>query len=304
MEWTQYRYLRWAFYTGKVSALSGNEAKVLMAIATHCISTDTCTASRKTIAQIAGIPYRHLYLYVASLTKKGLISKRRFPGESSSRYRLEVTDDFGTLPLFDMDQEDAESSPRIGRKAPQKLGAVAQELGASSPISGQNKPNFWGREEDIRSKKKDRDISFPDSILESIYQLYPKRVAKAAAKKAIKAALNRLSKRTDIADPVAWLSDQVRAYASARAGADHQYTPHPATWFNQDRFEDDPSDWKRKAGSNGNGIGRIPSSEANQLRDSKLVEQARQRNREIKEMLARQRAAEQATGSEPTPGVE
>jgi hypothetical protein len=31
----------------------------------------------------------------------------------------------------------------------------------------------------------------------------------------------------------------------AVVGCDHQYLPNPSTWFNQERYNDDPSTWIR-----------------------------------------------------------
>jgi uncharacterized protein YdaU (DUF1376 family) len=71
---------------------------------------------------------------------------------------------------------------------------------------------------------------------EEIYQLYPKKVAKDDAIKAISKALARVSKET--------LTEAVTAYAKARIGQDPKFTPHPATWFNKARWEDDRTTWK------------------------------------------------------------
>jgi hypothetical protein len=41
---------------------------------------------------------------------------------------------------------------------------------------------------------------------------------------------------------------------------DRKYVPHPATWFNGGRYEDDPSTWARSAAqpNQGHGSPRIP----------------------------------------------
>ena len=46
------------------------------------------------------------------------------------------------------------------------------------------------------------------------------------------------------------LTERVSAYAEAVKAwppADHQFIPHPATWFNEGRYDDDPNEWKRNA---------------------------------------------------------
>ena len=72
-----------------------------------------------------------------------------------------------------------------------------------------------------------------------LYGLYPRKVGKAVAIKAIRKAL--------VAVGVDELREAVAAYAQARAGEDPDFTPHPATWFNGRRWEDDRSTWKRSS---------------------------------------------------------
>tara|TARA_Y100000310_G_scaffold216555_1_gene217574 strand:- start:71 stop:352 length:282 start_codon:yes stop_codon:yes gene_type:complete len=42
-----------------------------------------------------------------------------------------------------------------------------------------------------------------------------------------------------------WLLAKVRDYAASPAGQRGEYTPHPSTWMNQERYTDDPNEWKR-----------------------------------------------------------
>lgn len=65
------------------------------------------------------------------------------------------------------------------------------------------------------------------------YAIYPRRIGKKAAEKAWVKALK------DGADPESLISAAQR-YAASRVGQDPKYTPHPATWLNQGRWEDEP----------------------------------------------------------------
>lgn len=71
---------------------------------------------------------------------------------------------------------------------------------------------------------------------EEIYEAYPKRVAKLKALASISKSINEFG--------FEFLLSRTKAYAAARAGQDPQFTPMPATWFNQQRFNDDPEAWK------------------------------------------------------------
>ena len=91
--------------------------------------------------------------------------------------------------------------------------------------------------------------SFGTSIVESIYDAYPRKVGKTVALNAIRKALGLISKRPELPDPVGWLQERVQAYAESRAGEEPRFTPHPATWFNSGRFDDDPAEWHRTRGN-------------------------------------------------------
>ena len=71
--------------------------------------------------------------------------------------------------------------------------------------------------------------------VEEIYNAYPKRVGKANAIKSISKALEKVDAKK--------LLEVVKIYAKSRENQDMQYTKHPATWFNQQCWEDDQSTW-------------------------------------------------------------
>jgi len=68
-----------------------------------------------------------------------------------------------------------------------------------------------------------------------IYDAYPRKVGRGAAIKAIAKALKRV--------PFDELLEAVELYALGRQGEDRKYTPHASTWFNQERWTDDRSEW-------------------------------------------------------------
>lgn len=81
---------------------------------------------------------------------------------------------------------------------------------------------------------------------EEIYQAYPRLVGKKDAIKAIRTALKKTTFQS--------LLEKTRTYAASRNGQEMKYTPHPATWFRQERYNDQIDHL------NGNGtIGRLPS---------------------------------------------
>ncbi len=75
---------------------------------------------------------------------------------------------------------------------------------------------------------------------EMIYQAYPRKVGHKAAVKSIVKALKEV--------PYETLLKKVKQYASSANGGDKRFIPHPTTWFNQGRWEDDPAEWSKTYG--------------------------------------------------------
>ena len=78
-----------------------------------------------------------------------------------------------------------------------------------------------------------------DNQAESIYEAYPRKIAKPEAIRAIRKALTKHT--------FEFLIDCVKSYAKARFGEDSKFTPYPATWFNREQFNDDPKTWKAES---------------------------------------------------------
>lgn len=81
-----------------------------------------------------------------------------------------------------------------------------------------------------------------NDLASSIYALYPRKVAKAAALKAIKKAL--------VENPDIDIPEAVKEYAKATATwkeDDKRFIPYPASWFNGGCFMDDRAEWWKKS---------------------------------------------------------
>lgn len=91
-----------------------------------------------------------------------------------------------------------------------------------------------------------------ESQFEKAYQQYPRHVGKGAAEKAwAKAVVRQREVTGDAPDVEDFLYQRVMQYAALcrSSGKEKQFIPHMATWLNQDRFFDDPTEWA----VNGNG---------------------------------------------------
>jgi hypothetical protein len=87
-----------------------------------------------------------------------------------------------------------------------------------------------------QKKRGRKPIRSSNSDAEKIYDAYPRKVGRPKAIQAITKALLTIS-----SEELLRLTEE---YAKARQGEDQQFTPHPATWFGQERFRDAASTWK------------------------------------------------------------
>ncbi len=181
-------------------------------------------------------------------------------------------------------QEDIERARKAEFEARDSLAAARQQLAdAMYPEADASACHIEEkrREEKRRGKK---SISTANAVsprnapgkpdpIEEIYKAYPRKVGKAAAIRAISRALQQVKKGgIPLREAEIYLFRRVQSYARSPAGNDGEFTPHPATWFNQGRYDDDPQEWQKKTnekGSNGNqGRNGFSGAEMSELLDS------------------------------------
>lgn len=85
----------------------------------------------------------------------------------------------------------------------------------------------------FRDKQKSEPVT---EEAEKVYELYPKKRSKPHAIVSISKAINEFG--FDL------VLQKTSEYAKVRLGQNPQYTPYPTTFFNQHRFNDDPSTWR------------------------------------------------------------
>jgi hypothetical protein len=96
----------------------------------------------------------------------------------------------------------------------------------------------------------------PSAKVEVIYRAYPRKVGKKRAIETIRKAIKDIAARGKIPvdDAADWLHGRVVAFARSPAGQAGEFTPHPSTWFQQGRYDDDDQDWRiERGGGNGRG---------------------------------------------------
>lgn len=91
----------------------------------------------------------------------------------------------------------------------------------------------------------------PSDGFDEFWALVPRKVAKPAAMKAYRSALKRTDRQT--------ILDGMAKYAESRRGQDMQFTVHPATWLNGDRWADEASQKTKGADDEFGAFGKIRS---------------------------------------------
>lgn len=116
---------------------------------------------------------------------------------------------------------------------------AAANGGQRLPTADGGRPVKKGRGE----KSKDKDKKGDAEMVEAIYAAYPKHVGKTAAIKAIRVAAGKAG--------VDALLERTKLYSGIVGGvigtAGAKFVPHPATWFNQGRYDDDQDQWRQFA---------------------------------------------------------
>lgn len=89
-----------------------------------------------------------------------------------------------------------------------------------------------------KNNKKEKKTSCAERV-EAIYNEYPRKIGRGAAEKAIANALEKVDFET-LMGKVFQYSDAVSKWPKDR----RRFAPHPSTWFNQERWKDDPQEWE------------------------------------------------------------
>ena len=133
---------------------------------------------------------------------------------------------------------------------PSKL-KKTRKVNASNMLADASKVLTNARPEtETETEEENKNLSsnscLKDSVFDKAYEQYPRHVGKTVAKKAWgKAAKEQAGKLESLSDAEQMLYQRVMTFAAVckRVGKEKQFTPHMATWLNQGRFLDDPSEW-------------------------------------------------------------
>jgi hypothetical protein len=109
-------------------------------------------------------------------------------------------------------------------------------------------------------KKVKKEASSPDGdgllVSTSVYskdfgawwEAYPRKVGKGKAAKAWRSAILKMTNSTTTPDQSKErLLETVIRFAASPKGQSGQFCPHPTTWLNEARYDDDPKEWNARS---------------------------------------------------------
>lgn len=118
----------------------------------------------------------------------------------------------------------------------------------------------------------------------NVYECYPRKVGRPAALKKIAKAIK--------GSGYDFVLQRCKLFAAAWADCpdnEKQFIPHPSTWFNQERYNDDPETWKRAT--------QGKPSAAQRDRNAALSGEARSKSQQLAK-FARRTVREDGQGSQ------
>lgn len=204
-----------------VLAMGPYQVAVYAALRSFADRGGECWPSYQTLASRAGISEKKVRLVLSELRDEGWIgwvSRRKDDGSlASNLYSI-----YGV-------RSGTPGGEGSGTPGGEGLGTGYQRTNNQyelQPIELRNPPN-------PPSQAVVHPITPGVSVFDEFWATYPRKAGKGAAAKAWKQATKRASPMTILAG--------VQRYAQdPNLPQDHRYVPHPATWLNGDRWEDDP----------------------------------------------------------------
>jgi DNA-binding transcriptional MocR family regulator len=180
----------------------------------HNETTGACFPSLKTLAQECEMGKSTLIRHLDDLEKAGLIERhertRENGSQTSTAYKLRLA------PVPDRDTP----CPKMKQ----------------APVPNRDTHNLG-----IYNLGIEQDISCAIDGFAEFWERYPRRIGKAAARKAYEKAL-KVGTHDDI---MFGLSQQMPSLASR----EQQYIPHPSTWLTQERWNDEPDHSAPRSGT-------------------------------------------------------
>lgn len=199
---------------------------VLLALADFCNDAGVCWPSMKLIGAKASLSERGARKVVRRLEKEGWLKAKVGGGRGgASRYRVEMQ-----KPEAEASNSAANSERQTGNPDVETRNTVTEtrNVGTETRNCGSAEPSVIIKD----PSGEDIPLRSPADEFDRIWPLYPKRVAKAAAKKAWVSARRKHSLEE--------ICRGLLAYIRNREGQDQQYTKALHLWLKDERWNDEP----------------------------------------------------------------
>jgi len=214
----------------EIKDLKGPARAVLIVLADRADDNGKCYPGMGRIAAESGFSRSTVKTALKALKSDGLISwEQRHSDDgdlTSNLYTLDLGRLGADLPRSGAGLGVGQELPQGRSGAGHKASLKHQEESTLLRLGDDAKPS--------RTKTQERAAE--------IYAEYPKREGR-------KPALDEITKSMR-AFGYEFLLERTRAYAKAITWKDRQFIPLPATWFRQERFNDDPESWQPPRGTN------------------------------------------------------
>lgn len=204
--------------------LDGKQKLILLAIADAVDAHGVGFCSHKQIQQVTQVTTEYIRRCVNQFVDEGrleIISKGNGPGRATV-YRIKLPNSVG-----EFTRENYPELPNsVGENSPTQLHRTPQLGRGNSPTGAPNPPSYTSLETSPLQTPAPADAAFIE-----FWTIYPRRAQKAKARKAFTDALKKVPRETILTGAARYRDDPNRK---------PQYTAHPASWLNAERWDDDP----------------------------------------------------------------
>lgn len=248
---------------------------ILLAEIDSLVKDEGCYASNAYFAEFLGVSETYVSKAISSLAKKGLVYQAAFNGRNrvlktnlhnskadlnkSARQTTTKVQPYNKVYNKDDNIEEKKENyikerKEDGANAPCRSpnGSLIDNDNGNTDTSKNDSfalvSDFYPKDEQsippVNKKPSKGKIPTKQQVL-AIYDAYPRKDAKQMGLRAIEKAIKK-------GHSPEMLLEKTNLYAQKMSWKDKQFIPFPSTWFNQERFLDDPSSWEAPA-SNNNG---------------------------------------------------
>lgn len=228
--------VKWITWAWEQDLPSGRKF-VLVALADHASDDGACWPSSGRLSEKTGLGRSAVLGHLKALEDSGLIvrpTRRRHKDGSLSTYEYQLV---GEVIVKPGDPEAYVQNPDVGEDA---LGPETESLGSDNKVP---RSRIWTAEPSLTVSNRQENARFDE-----FWEQYPRKVAKQDALKAWKKL-----KADETADALEALPGHLRKWAKMES----KFIPHPASWLNGRRWEDNveqlPMKPQTREVDNGNG---------------------------------------------------